>query len=109
MHKAIDKMNNLPEYIIVDGNKFKPYHDIPFQTIIKGDGKFMSIAAASVLAKTCRDEYMNQIHLEFPMYNLKQNKGYPTKQHRDAIRTYGITKYHRKSFRLLPEQFKLEF
>ena len=109
MHKAIDKMNNLPEYIIVDGNKFKPYHDIPFQTIIKGDGKFMSIAAASVLAKTHRDAYMNQIHLEFPMYNWKQNKGYPTKQHRDAIRTYGITKYHRKSFRLLPEQFKLEF
>jgi ribonuclease HII len=92
----------------VDGNKFKPYKNIPFETIIKGDGKYMSIAAASVLAKTFRDNYMIQIHEEFPMYNWKQNKGYPTREHREAIRTYGPTKYHRKSFKLLPQQFSLE-
>ncbi|AUC77710.1 ribonuclease HII [Olleya sp. Bg11-27] len=108
MHKAIDAMPKTPEFIIVDGNKFKPYNDIPSETIIKGDAKYMSIAAASVLAKTYRDEYMNIIHEEFPMYNWKQNKGYPTKQHREAIRKYGVTKYHRKSFRLLPEQLKIE-
>tara|TARA_R110000751_G_scaffold39467_2_gene93743 strand:- start:33886 stop:34485 length:600 start_codon:yes stop_codon:yes gene_type:complete len=108
MHKSIEAMKKTPEFIIVDGNKFKPYKDIPFETIIKGDGKFLSIAAASVLAKTYRDEYMNKIHEEFPMYNWKQNKGYPTKQHREAIRKYGPTKYHRKSFKLLPEQLKLE-
>ena len=109
MHKAIDQLKNTPEFIIVDGNKFKPYNNIPFETIIKGDGKYMSIAAASVLAKTYRDLYMNTIHEEFPMYNWKQNKGYPTKEHRESIRKYGITKYHRKSFRLLPEQLKLDF
>ncbi|WP_292947257.1 ribonuclease HII [Olleya sp. UBA1516] len=108
MHKSIEAMKKTPEFIIVDGNKFKPYKDIPFETIIKGDGKFLTIAAASVLAKTYRDEYMNKIHEEFPMYNWKQNKGYPTKQHREAIRKYGPTKYHRKSFKLLPEQLKLE-
>lgn len=104
MHKSIDQLNPNPEFIIVDGNKFKPYHDIPHETIIKGDGKYLSIAAASVLAKTERDLYMDKIHEEFPMYNWKQNKGYPTKEHREAIKTYGVTKYHRKSFRLLPEQ-----
>jgi len=109
MHQSIDVMTKTPEFIIVDGNKFKPYKDIPFETIIKGDGKYLSIAAASVLAKTYRDEYMNKIHEEFPMYNWKQNKGYPTKQHREAIKKHGITKYHRKTFRLLPEQLKLEF
>lgn len=109
MHNAIEAMPKTPEFIIVDGNRFKPYKNIPSETIIKGDGKYMSIAAASVLAKTYRDEYMNKIHEEFPMYNWKQNKGYPpTKQHREAIRKYGATKYHRKSFRLLPEQLKLE-
>ncbi|TBN00835.1 ribonuclease HII [Hyunsoonleella flava] len=108
MHRAIDDLETLPEFIIVDGNKFKPYHTIPHETIIKGDGKYLSIAAASVLAKTYRDAYMNKIHEEFPMYNWKQNKGYPTKQHREAIKTYGVTKYHRKSFRLLPEQLKLD-
>ncbi|MBN4070257.1 ribonuclease HII [Olleya sp. AH-315-F22] len=108
MHKSIDELNPTPEFIIVDGNKFKPYKNIPFETIIKGDGKFMSIAAASILAKTYRDEYMCKIHEEFTMYNWKQNKGYPTKEHREAIAKYGITKYHRKSFKLLPEQFKLE-
>jgi ribonuclease HII len=108
MHKSIKQLNHVPEYIIVDGNKFKPYKKIPFETIIKGDGKYMSIAAASVLAKTYRDAYMNKIHEEYPMYNWKQNKGYPTKEHREAIKKYGITKYHRKSFRLLPEQLKFD-
>lgn len=108
MQQSIAQLTSKPEFIIVDGNKFKPYGDIPFETIIKGDGKYLSIAAASVLAKTYRDAYMNTIHEEFPMYNWKQNKGYPTKEHREAIRKYGITKYHRKSFRLLPEQLKLD-
>ena len=108
MHLSIEKLIPVPQFIIVDGNKFKPLRDIPYETIIKGDGKYLSIAAASVLAKTYRDEYMNLIHEEFPMYNWKQNKGYPTKEHREAIKKYGITKYHRKSFRLLPEQLKLD-
>ncbi len=108
MHKAIDQLKPVPEFIIIDGNRFKPYKNIPYQTIVKGDSKFLSIAAASILAKTCRDAYMQQIHEEYPMYNWKQNKGYPTKEHRDAILKYGITKYHRKSFRLLPEQLKLD-
>lgn len=108
MHKSIYKLTLNPEFIIVDGNKFKPYNNIPFETIIKGDSKYLSIAAASILAKTHRDTYMNMIHEEYPMYNWKQNKGYPTKEHRDAIKKYGITKYHRKSFRLLPEQLKLD-
>ncbi|MDA9344110.1 ribonuclease HII [Algibacter sp.] len=104
MHLSIDKLDKTPEFIIVDGNKFKPYKNIPHETIIKGDGKYLSIAAASILAKTYRDLYMEGIHKEFPMYNWKQNKGYPTKEHRAAIKKYGITKYHRKSFRLLPDQ-----
>ena len=109
MHHCIDKLNPIPNYIIVDGNRFKPINNIPYSTIIKGDSKFMSIAAASVLAKTYRDEYMCTIHEEFPMYNWKQNKGYPTPEHREAIRKYGTTKYHRMSFRLLPDQLELEF
>lgn len=108
MQESILKLNPKPEYIIVDGNRFKPVLDIPHSCIVKGDTKFMSIAAASVLAKTYRDEYLNRIHEEFPMYNWKQNKGYPTQEHREAIRKYGVTKYHRMSFRLLPEQLKLE-
>ncbi|MEP1488009.1 MAG: ribonuclease HII [Algibacter sp.] len=104
MHKSIAKLKPTPEFIIVDGNRFKPYKNISFETIVKGDSKYMSIAAASVLAKTYRDEYMNKIHKEFPMYNWKQNKGYPTKEHRAAIREFGITKYHRNTFRLLPEE-----
>lgn len=108
MHKSINQLTITPEFIIVDGNRFKPLYSIPFETIIKGDSKYLSIAAASVLAKTYRDDYMERIHNEFPMYNWKQNKGYPTKQHREAIKTYGITKYHRKSFRLLPDQLKLD-
>jgi ribonuclease HII len=108
MQESIAKLIPTPNYIIVDGNRFKTINNIPFSTIIKGDSKFMSIAAASVLAKTYRDEYMNQIHEEYPMYNWKKNKGYPTQEHREAIRKYGITKYHRMSFRLLPEQLKLD-
>ena len=108
MQKSILKLEPIPNYIIVDGNRFKPINNIPYSTIIKGDSKYMSIAAASVLAKTHRDEYMNKIHEEFPMYNWKQNKGYPTLEHREAIRKYGPTKYHRMSFRLLPEQLNLE-
>jgi ribonuclease HII len=109
MQECITKLNPIPNYIIVDGNRFKPVNSIPFSTIIKGDSKFMSIAAASVLAKTYRDEYMERIHDEFPMYNWKQNKGYPTPEHREAIRKYGTTKYHRMSFRLLPDQLEFEF
>jgi len=109
MQESIMKLTPIPEYIIVDGNRFKPLNNIPYSCIIKGDSKYMSIAAASVLAKTYRDDYMNQIHEEFPMYNWKKNKGYPTKEHREAIAKYGITKYHRLSFRLLPEQLKLDF
>ena len=108
MHKAIDNLKTVPNFIAVDGNRFKPYKDIPHETIIKGDGKYLHIAAASVLAKTYRDAYMEKIHEEYPMYNWKQNKGYPTKAHREAIKKYGITKYHRKSFRLLPEQYQLD-
>lgn len=108
MHRAIEKLQPGPDFIIVDGNRFKPYPNIEHTCIIKGDGKYMSIAAASVLAKTYRDEYMAKIHEEFPMYNWKKNKGYPTKEHREAIKKYGITKYHRKSFRQLPEQLTLD-
>lgn len=108
MHKSIEQLKKV-EFISVDGNKFKPLNGIPYKTIIKGDGKYLNIAAASVLAKTNRDAYMAKIHEEFPMYNWKQNKGYPTKEHREAIKKYGITKYHRKSFRLLPEQLSFEF
>ena len=107
MHTSIEKLSKKPELIAVDGNRFKPFLDIPHQTIIKGDGKYLHIAAASILAKTYRDAYMEEIDKEYPMYNWKQNKGYPTKEHREAIRKYGITKYHRKSFRLLPEEFTI--
>jgi len=109
MQESILKLNPIPEYIIVDGNRFKPLHQIPYTTIVKGDSKYLSIAAASVLAKTYRDEYMDKIHEEFPMYNWKKNKGYPTAEHREAIKKHGTTKYHRMSFRLLPEQLKLDF
>ncbi len=107
MHKAINELKVEPKFIIVDGNRFKAYRNVAFECIVKGDSKYMSIAAASVLAKTYRDEYMERLHEEFPMYNWKKNKGYPTKEHREAIREYGITKYHRKSFRLLPKQLTL--
>jgi ribonuclease HII len=109
MQDCIKQLTPQPQYIIVDGNRFKPVGNIPHSCIIKGDGKYLSIAAASVLAKTYRDEYMERLHLEYPMYNWKSNKGYPTLEHREAIRKYGITPYHRKSFRLLPEQLEIEF
>ncbi len=108
MHKSISQLSQIPSCIMVDGNRFKPYQDIVHQCIVKGDSKYTSIAAASVLAKTHRDAYMEKLHEEFPMYNWIKNKGYPTKEHREAIKKYGITKYHRKSFRQLPEQLKLE-
>jgi len=108
MHQAISTLSFEPEFIIVDGNRFKPYKQIPHETIIKGDSKYLSIAAASILAKTCRDEYMLQLHEEFPMYGWDRNMGYPTKKHREAILEYGPCKYHRKTFRLLPEQLVLD-
>ncbi|MCF6182790.1 ribonuclease HII [Lutibacter sp.] len=107
MHQSISKLAITPEHIIVDGNKFNPFKNIPFKTIVKGDAKYMSIAAASVLAKTYRDEFMCKIHSEFPAYQWNKNKGYPTKKHRSVIATLGATKYHRKSFKLLPDQLKL--
>lgn len=108
MQESIVKLSPVPSYIIVDGNRFKSVKTIPHSCIIQGDTKYLSIAAASILAKTYRDEYMSIIHEEFPMYNWKQNKGYPTKEHREAIKKYGTTKYHRMSFRLLPEEVVLE-
>ena len=108
MHLAIDKLGRV-DFISVDGNRFKSFKDIPHETVIKGDGKYLNIAAASVLAKTYRDDYMEQIHEEFPIFNWKQNKGYPTGEHREAIKSHGITEYHRRSFRLLPEQLSFEF
>ncbi|MCB0372828.1 MAG: ribonuclease HII [Muricauda sp.] len=108
MHRAIDQLEQPPKFILVDGNRFKPYPNIDHACIVKGDSIYMSIAAASVLAKTHRDEYMAKIHEEFPMYNWKKNKGYPTKEHREAIKQYGLTKYHRKSFKQLPEQLTLD-
>ena len=108
MKRSIELLEIQPEFIIVDGNKFKTYKDIPHKTIVKGDAKYLSIAAASVLAKTYRDEYMDKIHQEFPMYNWEKNKGYPTKEHRNGIREFGATIHHRKTFKLLPEQLKLK-
>ena len=107
MHRAIEGLSYTPEFIAIDGNRFKPFGKIPFECVVKGDGKFMHIAAASILAKTYRDEYMMALHNDFPQYNWKQNKGYPTKEHREAIRNHGATVFHRKSFKLLPEQLKL--
>ena len=108
MHLSIYKLKIQPDFIIVDGNKFKKYKNVPYETIVKGDGKYLSIAAASVLAKTYRDDYMEKLHLDFSNYNWKKNKGYPTKEHRQAIRDFGVTEHHRKTFKLLPEQYKLE-
>lgn len=101
MHRALDQLSLRPEAVIVDGNRFKPYQDLPFTTIVKGDGKYLSIAAASVLAKTYRDDYMLSLAKEYPQYDWQSNMGYPTKKHRQAIRDHGITPYHRKSYNLL--------
>lgn len=108
MHKALEKLEPNAEFILVDGNRFKPFHEVPFECFVKGDGRFASIAAASILAKTHRDEYMKKIHEEHPEFNWQQNKGYPTIEHRLAVKEYGSTEYHRKSFKVnLPEQGKL--
>lgn len=109
MHRAIAQLGVCPEHLLIDGNRFTPYPGIPHTTIVKGDGKFLSIAAASILAKTYRDDYMNALALEYPAYRWTENKGYPTKAHREAIRACGITPYHRKTFTLLPEQLTLDF
>lgn len=109
MHRAIEKLEVVPEHLIIDGNRFKKYQTIPHQCIVKGDSKYLSIAAASILAKTHRDEYMQKLHNEFPNYDWDKNKAYPTKKHRKAIAKFGLTPYHRKSFRLLDEQLKLDF
>ena len=110
MHRALDQLSIRPEAIIVDGNRFKPYQKLPHTTIVKGDGKYLSIAAASVLAKTYRDDYMNRLAEEYPQYDWLSNKGYPTKKHREAIRQYGITPYHRKTFNMLGDgQLSLKF
>lgn len=110
MHRALDALKVRPEAIIIDGNRFKPYQDVPYTTIVKGDGKYLSIAAASILAKTYRDDYMQSIAEEFPQYDWKSNKGYPTKKHRAAIKEFGISPYHRKSFTLLPpEELSIDF
>ena len=110
MHRALDQLGVRPEAVIVDGNRFKPYGALPYATIVKGDGKYLSIAAASILAKTYRDDYMNKLDNEYPQYDWHSNKGYPTKNHREAIRLHGATPYHRRSFNLLGDrQLELPF
>jgi ribonuclease HII len=109
MHIAIEGLEKKPQFLLIDGNKFYPYKDIKYKTIIKGDGIYFSIAAASVLAKTFRDEFMEKIHNEFPEYGWNKNKGYPTSCHRDALAKHGLTPYHRKSFRLFDTQMEFEF
>jgi len=109
MHRAIAQLENQPEFIAIDGNRFKPYGKTPYECVVKGDGKYLHIAAASILAKTYRDDFMEKIHEEFPNYYWNKNKGYPTTEHRNAIRKHGPTPFHRKSFKLLPEQLKLNF
>ncbi|MCM1109312.1 MAG: ribonuclease HII [Clostridium sp.] len=101
MHRAVDQLTLRPQHLLIDGNRFKPYPDIPHTTVVKGDGKYMSIAAASILAKTYRDDYMRALHEEYPVYHWDSNKGYPSRMHREAIRAYGTTPYHRMTFNLL--------
>lgn len=110
MHRALDQLTIRPEAVIVDGNRFNPYHDLPYTTIVKGDGKYQSIAAASILAKTFRDEYMDSIANEYPYYDWQKNKGYPTKAHREGIREHGPSPYHRMSYNLMgATQLELNF
>jgi ribonuclease HII len=104
MHRAIEQLKLKPEFLLIDGNRFKPLKKIPHQTVVKGDGKYLSIAAASVLAKTYRDEYMSKIHNDFPNYGWLTNQGYPTQKHYESIEKYGITKHHRKTFRLMKNE-----
>lgn len=110
MHRAVAKLSIVPEHLLIDGNKFKPYEKIPYTTVVKGDGKYMSIAAASILAKTYRDDYMDELHEQYPQYDWIDNKGYPTKKHRDAIKQYGASPYHRLTYNLLGDpQLSLDF
>ncbi|UKJ08475.1 ribonuclease HII [Solitalea lacus] len=109
MHRAVEKMDIPPGFLIIDGNRFKKFNELPHACIVKGDAKYFSIAAASILAKTCRDDFMNKIHSEYPQYDWVSNKGYPTQKHRNAIKEFGPTAYHRMSFTLLPAQLSLEF
>lgn len=109
MHRAVEQLKIIPEHLLIDGNRFKKYQNIPHTTIVKGDGKFLPIAAASILAKTYRDDYMQTLHAEFPLYDWNNNKGYPTKKHRSAIRAYGVTPYHRMTYRLLDNQTEIKF
>lgn len=110
MHRALDALTVRPQAVIVDGNRFKPYQDLPYTTIIKGDGRYLSIAAASILAKTYRDDYMNELAEQYPQYDWRSNKGYPTKRHREAIRQHGITPFHRRSYNLLGDsQLSFDF
>ncbi len=110
MHRAVDQLKVRPQHLLIDGNRFKRYQDIPHTTIVKGDGKYLAIAAASILAKTYRDDFMNKIHEEYPMYGWDSNKGYPTKKHREAIKKFGISPYHRLTFNLLGDgQLSLDF
>lgn len=110
MHRAVDKLTIRPQHLLIDGNRFNPYPGIPHTVVVKGDGKYLSIAAASILAKTCRDDYMSRLDEEYPMYDWKKNKGYPTRKHREAVRRYGTTPYHRMSFNLLGDgQLSFDF
>ena len=109
MHRAVAALKQKPEHLLIDGNRFKAYPEIGHTCVVKGDGKYYPIAAASILAKTYRDDFMSRIHEEFPQYEWIRNKGYPTRAHRDAIHANGICKYHRKTFRLLPDQLKFDF
>ena len=110
MHRAVSALRVPPQHLLIDGNRFRPYPGIPHTTVVKGDGKYLSIAAASILAKTCRDDYMLRLHADYPAYGWDRNKGYPTAEHRAAIRTHGQTPYHRQSFNLLGDaQLSLEF
>jgi ribonuclease HII len=109
MHRALDNMEVIPTYLLIDGNRFKPYRRIPHNCIVKGDGIYASIAAASILAKTHRDEYMDSVYKEYPLYGWNRNRGYPTRDHRKALLEHGITPYHRRSFRLLDDQLRFDF
>lgn len=109
MHKAIEKLNKTPEALLIDGNRFKAYKEIPHHCIIKGDGKYLAIAAASILAKTYRDDFMLHIHQQYPNYKWDKNKGYPSQAHRKSIKEFGVTEYHRLSYKLLPDQLSFEF
>ena len=109
MHRALNKLSSKPGFLIIDGNRFKKYKTIPNECIVEGDGKYSSIAAASVLAKTYRDDFMLRLHKKFPHYHWNKNKGYGTREHRAAIELHGVNEFHRKSFRLLPDQVEIEF